>query len=161
MLISRGLQYSRRPVVCQLVRCCSAVASSSSGKHKIPRKRASSLLATLQAEEFVKLKGSREWPEFRSGDSIEIKRLPYITAQEPEVIKGMVLAKNSKKSDTTVMLVNVEYGSTVVRQIKIYNPLIVDVKVLEKNALHKGQKKVKRAKLYYLLDRDPSEYTVK
>ena len=98
----------------------------------------------------------------KPGDAIEIKRLPYITANEPELIKGLIIAMNSKKSDTTVTIVNTEYGTPIVRQIKIYNPMIQGVRIIQKNFLHKGtKKKVRRAKLYYLLDRDLSKLAVK
>jgi len=159
-----------RPAMC--VSALSALSSSSSlsralsttaerVKHRIPKKRASALLDTLKKETFEELKGVRAWPEFRAGDSIEVKRLPYVTATEPEVVKGVVIAKTSKGADTTVTIINVEYGTPIVRQLKIYNPTIVDVKVLEEAFIHGGKKRVRRSKLYYLLDRDPQEYTVR
>eukprot|EP00957_Ditylum_brightwellii_P082911 6304080-Ditylum_brightwellii.AAC.1 len=39
----------------------------------------------------------------------------------------------------------------------LHSPLLKSLKVLEKNFVHKGKKKVKRAKLYYLRDRLPVE----
>ena len=130
-------------------------------KHRIPKKRASALLAALQQETFAEIKGNREWPSFRSGDAIEVKRLPHVGSTAPETLKGVVIAMNSKGADTSVTIANSEDGSPVVRQIKIYNPLISDVKVLEKAFIHGGKKRVRRSKLYYLLERDPQEYMVR
>ena len=44
---------------------------------------------------------------------------------------------------------------------QLYSPLVTDVKVLQRAFVNDGKKRVRRAKLYYLLDRDPDHYTVK
>jgi large subunit ribosomal protein L19 len=137
-----------------------AASGNKPAKHKTPRRRASSLLDTLKKETFDKLKNGRQWPDFRSGDAIEVKRLPYTTALEPDVLKGVVIARTNRGADSSVTMINVEFGTPIVRQVNIYNPLIADVKVLEKAFIHDGKKRVRRSKLYYLLDRDPQEYAV-
>ena len=129
-------------------------------KHKIPRKRASSMLNTLQAEEFETLKKGRQFPEFRAGDSIQIDHLPHMSSNEPEKLRGVVIAKTNRKSDSSVTLLNTEYGVPFVRRIILYSPLVTNVTVLQKKFLTKGKKRVKRAKLYYLMDRRPDTYTV-
>lgn len=47
------------------------------------------------------------------------------------------------------------------RRIPIYSPLIKDIKVIQKAFIHKGKKRVRRSKLYYLSDLHPKFYTVK
>jgi ribosomal protein L19 len=42
----------------------------------------------------------------------------------------------------------------------LYSPLIKEIKILQKAFIHEGKKKVRRNKLYYILDRDPKEYTI-
>lgn len=118
-------------------------------------------MAELQQEEFVKLKGNRAWPDFKAGDSVQISRLPHISANEPELLKGLVISKTNRLGESTATIINMEQGSTVIRQIKIYNPLITDIKVLQRDFIHDGKKRTRRSKLYYMLDRDPSNYTVK
>jgi ribosomal protein L19 len=54
-----------------------------------------------------------------------------------------------------------EFGTPIGRHIKLYNPLIKNIKVLQRAFIHKGKKRVRRSKLYYLMKRDPEEYTVK
>lgn len=76
-------------------------------------------------------------------------------------IKGVVIGVHNKYSDTSISMINVEFGLPVRRRIPIYSPLIQSIKVLQKAFIHNGKKRVKRAKLYYLLDRDVEEYTVK
>ena len=129
-------------------------------KHKIPQKRASSLLNTLRTEEFEKLKNGREWPRIQAGDSIEIHRLPYMTASQPDVIKGLVIAKVNRASDTSVLMINNEFGTPVVRRITLYSPLIQDVRILQKAFIHNGKKRVRRSKIYYFMKMDPKLYTI-
>ena len=59
------------------------------------------------------------------------------------------------------MFTQYEYGTPILRRIVLYGPLIKDVKILQQAFIHKGLKRVRRSRLYYLHDRDPSEYTVK
>lgn len=42
-----------------------------------------------------------------AGDSIQIEKLPYITAKETDIIKGLVIAKTNRASDTALRLLNV------------------------------------------------------
>lgn len=129
-------------------------------KHKIPRKRASSLLSTLQVEEFEALKKGRNFPEFRAGDSIQIDHLPNMSSNEPEKMRGVVIAKTNRYSDSSVTLLNTEHGTPFLRRIILYSPLVTNVTVLQKKFITKGKKRVKRAKLYYLMDRKPDTYSV-
>jgi ribosomal protein L19 len=43
----------------------------------------------------------------------------------------------------------------------MYSPLIKDIKILQRAFIHKGKKRVRRSKLYYLMERHPDSYTVK
>ena len=42
----------------------------------------------------------------------------------------------------------------------MYNPLIRNITILQKAFIHKGEKRVRRSKIYYLMKRDPEEYTI-
>ena len=75
-------------------------------------------------------------------------------------MKGMVIAKTNRASDTAITMLNVEGGTPIMRRLVLYSPLIIDVKVLQKSALHKGRKRTRRSKLYYLTERRPDVYTV-
>jgi large subunit ribosomal protein L19 len=129
-------------------------------KHKIPAKRASSLLAELSREECAKLKKGREYPEFRAGDSIQIDHLPYKSSNEPIKMRGVVIAKSNKLSDSSVTLLNSDNGTPYIRRVFLYSPLVTNITVLQKGFITKGKKRVKRAKLYYLTERKPDMYTV-
>jgi len=129
-------------------------------KHKIPHKRASSLLNTLTNEEFVKLKDGREWPQIRAGDSVQIDHLPNMSSNDPVKIRGVVIAKVNRSSDTALTILNVEGGTPVERRITMYSPLVTNITVLQKAFIHEGKKRVRRSKLYYLRDLKPELYTV-
>lgn len=117
-----------------------------------------------------------------------IEKLPYMSATAPDVIKGVVIGKQNKASDTSLRILNVrafkpitfvvnckdpnkffyfyffyqvEYGTPVERLLTMYSPLIKNIKVLQKAFIHKGKKRVRRAKLYYLQKLHPDNYTVK
>jgi ribosomal protein L19 len=127
----------------------------------VSRYRASSLLHILKNEEFEKLKSGRVYPNIHAGDSVQIDKLLYLSSKEPVQIKGVVIGRYNKLSDTSLSLLNVENGTPVIRLIPIYSPLVQSIKILQKAFLHNGKKRVKRSKLYYLQTRDPEEYTVK
>lgn len=54
---------------------------------------------------------NRVYPEIKTGDSIEIEILPYITAKIPDIIRGIVIGISNRKSDTLIRLINVSYIS--------------------------------------------------
>lgn len=115
----------------------------------------------LKKEEYEALKGTRVYPDINAGDSIQVDKLLYVSSKEIVSVKGVVIGVHNKYSDTSISLINVELGVPVRRRISIYSPLIQSIKILQKAFIHNGKKRVRRAKLYYLLDRDVEEYTVK
>eukprot|EP00339_Tiarina_fusa_P030066 CAMPEP_0117061526 /NCGR_PEP_ID=MMETSP0472-20121206/42826_1 /TAXON_ID=693140 ORGANISM="Tiarina fusus, Strain LIS" /NCGR_SAMPLE_ID=MMETSP0472 /ASSEMBLY_ACC=CAM_ASM_000603 /LENGTH=159 /DNA_ID=CAMNT_0004780223 /DNA_START=178 /DNA_END=657 /DNA_ORIENTATION=- len=135
-------------------------------KFKSPRKRASKLLADLNAEAVEKSKGENPaiWKEhFRVGDALELQMVSQggvhakegDDSQEIDKIRGVVLGIVNRGLGSSVLLRDVVYGLPVERKIPLHSPMIKDAKILERNFVFKGKKKVKRAKLYYLRDRNP------
>jgi Ribosomal protein L19 len=47
------------------------------------------------------------------------------------------------------------FGVPVERRVPLHSPLVRSIKVLESNFVYKNRRKVKRAKLYFLRDRNP------
>jgi large subunit ribosomal protein L19 len=75
--------------------------------------------------------------------------------QEIEKIRGVVLGIVNRGLGSSMILRDVVYGVPIERRIPLYSPMIKDAKLLERNFIFKGKKKVKRAKLYYFRDRNP------
>ena len=60
-----------------------------------------------------------------------------------------------------IMHIQVENDTPMKRTILMYNPLITSIKVLQKAFIHEGKKRVRSAKIYYMLKKDPKTYTIK
>jgi large subunit ribosomal protein L19 len=136
-------------------------------KFKSPRKRASSLFEELNKEAVEKSKEANPeiWKDsFRVGDSIEVKMVTQggvhskdgdKQTQETEKIRGVVLGVVKRGLSSSFILRDVVYGLPIERKIPMHSPMIKEAKVLERNFIFKGKRKVKRAKLYYFRDLNP------
>jgi large subunit ribosomal protein L19 len=129
-------------------------------KFKSPRRRASALYTQLQQEAIAKSIAAKpkvwETP-FQVGDAIEIENVEEggVNAKTTEKIRGVVLGIFRKRLDHSILIRDVVFGEPVETRIPLHSPLIRSIKILEKNFVHKGKKKIKRAKLYYLSERNP------
>ena len=92
---------------------------------------------------------------FRVGDAIELEVAfeggPKSTRLDK--VRGVVIAKENKGISESVNILDVLHGEPIERKIQLHSPLVKSLKVLERNFIFKGKRKVKRAKLYYLRDR--------
>jgi ribosomal protein L19 len=61
----------------------------------------------LRQEEFAALKSGRTFPQIRPGDSVLVEKMPFITSTDTDIIKGVVIAKTNRDSDTAIRLLNV------------------------------------------------------
>ncbi len=121
---------------------------------KNPFKRASGLMTVLSKEIEAEMKNGRDFSFIKPGDAIEVLR--YVDGDKTKAVpvRGTLIAKHNRQHDSTIKILNVELGVPILRNIKLYNPNVIDVKVLREAHLHKGakrKKRVRRAKLYYLL----------
>jgi large subunit ribosomal protein L19 len=133
-------------------------------KYKIPRKRASLLQNMLRTEQEMASKASKPAvfsADFRAGDSIELEyRESMAPGARVDKIRGVVLAKVNRGIASTVVIRDVVLETVIERQIPLHSPLCLTLKVLERNFVKKGKKKIKRAKLFYLRDRPDNEVRV-
>jgi large subunit ribosomal protein L19 len=134
-------------------------------KFKSPRVRASNMMHELTTEKMQQLKESSPavWDtKFRVGDSIEIQLISQggTNSKSYEKVRGVVLGVFKKGLDNSVLIRDVVFGEPLERRIPLYSPLIKSVKILQSNFVFKGRRKIKRAKLYYLSDRNPIETRV-
>lgn len=135
-------------------------------KFKSPRKRASKLFEELNKEAVEKSKETNPamWQEsIRVGDSVELQMVTQggihengdKQAQEVEKVRGVVLGMINRGLSSSMILRDVVYGQPIERKIPMHSPMIKEAKVLERNFIFKGKKKIKRAKLYYFRDLNP------
>ena len=71
------------------------------------------------------------------------------------VMRGVVISKVNRGIDTSFIIKDVFLGEVIERRISLYAPLIQDIKVLQRRFIHRGKKRVRRSKLYYLRDKGP------
>jgi large subunit ribosomal protein L19 len=129
-------------------------------KFKSPRVRASNMMHELTTEKMQQSKESNPavWDtKFRVGDAIEIQLVSQggTNSKAYEKVRGVVLGVFKKGLDHSVLIRDVVFGEPLERRIPLHSPLIKSVKILEENFVFKGRRKIKRAKLYYLSDRNP------
>eukprot|EP00934_Nitzschia_sp_Nitz4_P007888 Nitzschia sp. Nitz4//scaffold76_size158648//127323//127993//NITZ4_002565-RA/size158648-augustus-gene-0.142-mRNA-1//1//CDS//3329557902//7878//frame0 len=136
-------------------------------KFKSPRKRASKLLDELNKEAVEKSKeqNPKIWEAgFRVGDSVELRMVTLGGVnpkdgdpknQEVERVRGVVLGIINRGLNSSVILRDVVYGIPIERKVPMHSPMIKEAKVLERNFIFKGKKKVKRSKLYYFRNLNP------
>ncbi|EEC51891.1 predicted protein, partial [Phaeodactylum tricornutum CCAP 1055/1] len=92
----------------------------------------------------------------RVGDAIEIEMVSDggVKSDDTDLIRGVVIGITRRALDTTVLLRDVVFGEPIERRVPLHSPLLRSLKVLEENFIYKGKRKVKRAKLYFLRDRN-------
>ena len=134
-------------------------------KFKSPRKRANIMYEAIQREAQAHDKANKPavWGvDFRVGDAIEIDYTGQggIHGTNVEKLRGVVLGRHNRGMDTAIYLRDVLYGSPVERKIPLHNPLVKAIQVLQRNFVYKGRRKIKRAKLYFLRKRNPTEYRI-
>lgn len=129
-------------------------------KFRSPRKRASKLLYELNKETVTQMKESKPavWEtDFRVGDAVELQVVAQGGSKSDNLDKwrGVILGIFKKGIDTSILIRDVVFGEPIERRVPLHSPLVKSLKVLERNFVFKGKKRIKRAKLYYLSDRNP------
>ena len=66
-------------------------------------------MAILQKEELKDLINNRKYPEIKSGDSISIEMLPFVSSKTTEIIKGIVIGISNRGMDTLIRTLNVSH----------------------------------------------------
>jgi large subunit ribosomal protein L19 len=133
-------------------------------KFKSPRKRASKLFGELNKEMTDSVKASKPAvfeANVQPGDAVELEMLTEggissTKRSDMEKVRGVVIGMANRGLATSVHIRDVVHGEPVERKIHLCSPLVKSMTVLEKNFVYKGRRKVKRAKLYFLRERNPS-----
>ena len=128
-----------------------------------PRKRANKLMNLLENEAVAKAKEDtpKVWEEnFRVGDAVELDVVTQggvktTNKSDKRRMRGVILGIFRKGIDYSILIRDVIQGRQIERKIPLHSPLVRSLTVLEKNFVFKGKKRIKRAKLYYLSDKNP------
>ncbi|RLN96242.1 hypothetical protein BBJ28_00005120, partial [Nothophytophthora sp. Chile5] len=151
-----------------------AVEQPKRTKLKIPTKRAAALLQQLEREVVEKAAEGKDIDDFNPGDSVEVQYMLSRTGGRIQRVKGVVLARRNRGTGSSFVIRNVSAaclrspslliqhigGYGYEQKIFLHSPLLQSVKVLQEAFIHKGKKRVRRAKLFYLREKVPSLTTV-
>jgi len=123
-------------------------------KRKTLPKRMGFMLQELEKEKEVEAMRLKNYPSFGSGAVLEVGLVVPENKGRPATFKGICIARRNRGYRTSFTMRN-HMGNVgaVERTFPLYSPTIQSIKVLD-------QRRVRRAKLYYLRERNPKEYRV-
>ncbi|MBS6524563.1 MULTISPECIES: 50S ribosomal protein L19 [Aedoeadaptatus] len=94
-------------------------------------------------------------PEFKAGDTVQVNyRIIEGSRERIQAFEGTVIKRQGGGINETFTVRRLSYGVGVERTFPVHSPRIAEIKVLKRG-------KVRRAKLYYLRDRQGKAAKVK
>ncbi|MEJ8785006.1 50S ribosomal protein L19 [Peptoniphilus sp. EMRHCC_23] len=94
-------------------------------------------------------------PEFKVGDTVQVNyRIIEGSRERIQAFEGTVIKRQGGSINETFTVRRLSYGVGVERTFPVHSPRIAEIKVLKRG-------KVRRAKLYYLRDRQGKAAKVK
>jgi large subunit ribosomal protein L19 len=100
----------------------------------------STIIQQLDAEQ----KQSKTIPDFRAGDTVEVKvKVKEGDRERLQAFEGVVIAKRNRGLNSAFTLRKASHGEGVERVFQTYSPQVAEITV-------KRRGEVRRAKLYYL-----------
>ncbi|RHY28475.1 hypothetical protein DYB32_005947 [Aphanomyces invadans] len=116
----------------------------------------------LHAEEVAKAteRIGDNFAKFKPGDAVEVELMLNKTTQKIQRIKGVVIAERNRGIASSFTIRNHIAECGYEQKIFKHSPLLMSVKMIKEKFISNGQKKVRRAKLFYLRDKAPRFTTV-
>lgn len=106
-------------------------------------------------EELEKEQMSREVPAFGPGDTVIVQvKVKEGSRERLQAYEGVVIAKRNRGLNSSFTVRKMSHGEGVERVFQTYSPAIEDIKVKRRGA-------VRRAKLYYLRERQGKSARIK
>jgi large subunit ribosomal protein L19 len=111
------------------------------------------LIAQLEQEEIARM--GKTVPPFASGDTVVVQVKVKEGARERlQAYEGVVIAKRNRGLNSSFIVRKISSGEGVERTFQTYSPLVAAIEV-------KRRGDVRRAKLYYLLERSGKSARIK
>lgn len=105
------------------------------------------IIEKIEAEHRQELEGQREFPEFSTGDTLQVNvKVIEGTRERIQTFEGVCIARRNAGINSSFTVRKISYGEGVERVFPLYSPNIDSVKVARRGD-------VRRAKLYYLRTR--------
>ena len=107
----------------------------------------SNLLETFEKKQIERLTGKKRIPTFRPGDTLKVTiRITEGDKSRLQAFEGMCIARKNNSVNSNFTVRKISHGEGVERIFPLYSPRISGIEVVRKG-------KVRRAKLYYLRER--------
>ena len=142
----------------------SGTSGGAQRKQKHPTKRAKHLLDELEREQVSLIESNpvrKKWPDFKPGDAIEVQYKTAMSKTRYQKMRGIVLGRKNRGMGSSFVLHNSVAGEAFEIRFPLYSPLIEKITMVQPAFIHKGKKRVRRAKLNYLRNEMASKITVK
>ncbi len=102
------------------------------------------IIQTLEQEEAKRLTEKRNIPDFRAGDTVQVK-VKVVEGERTRIqaYEGVCIARAGRGIHENFTVRKISYGEGVERVFPTHSPMIDEIKIIRRG-------EVRRAKLYYL-----------
>ena len=105
------------------------------------------IIDKIEKQQIEKVLAERSIPEFSAGDTLIVKvKVIEGTRERIQAFEGVCIARKNAGVRSAFTVRKISYGEGVERVFPLYSPRISEIEVVRRG-------KVRRAKLYYLRDR--------
>ena len=105
------------------------------------------IIDKIEKQQIEKVLAERSIPDFSAGDTIIVKvKVIEGTRERVQAFEGVCIARKNAGVRSAFTVRKISYGEGVERVFPLYSPRISEIEVVRRG-------KVRRAKLYYLRDR--------
>ena len=106
-----------------------------------------SIISKIEKEQIEKSISERRIPEFSSGDTLRVDVKVFEgTRERIQAFEGVCIGRRNSGISSSFTVRKISYGEGVERVFQLYSPRISNIEVIRRG-------KVRRAKLYYLRER--------
>jgi large subunit ribosomal protein L19 len=104
-------------------------------------------IGNIEKQYLDELSEGKEYPDFRSGDTIAVSVVVKEGDRERiQIFEGVCISRSGEGINQNFTVRKISYGEGVERVFTLFSPLIDSIKLIKKG-------KVRRSKLYYLRSR--------
>ena len=113
------------------------------------------IISKIEKEQMEKVLAERKIPEFSAGDTLRVDvKVVEGTRERIQAFEGVCIGRRNAGVSSAFTVRKVSYGEGVERVFPLYSPRISNIEVIRRG-------KVRRAKLYYLRERQGKSARIK
>ena len=113
------------------------------------------IISKIEKEQMEKVLAERKIPEFSAGDTLRVDvKVVEGTRERVQAFEGVCIGRRNAGVSSAFTVRKISYGEGVERVFPLYSPRISNIEVIRRG-------KVRRAKLYYLRERQGKSARIK